>query len=126
MRPAYGSEAMNTRRPGGIAEPSVADVPRRHRYEITADGELAGFTAYADLGDQRVFYHTEIDERFGGRGLASTLVAAALADTRARNKRIVPVCPFVAKYVTSHHDFDDILDPVTPAVLTALDATVQR
>jgi hypothetical protein len=36
----------------------------------------------------------------------------------------VQVCPYVAKYVTSHHDFDDILDPVTPAALDAVQAAV--
>jgi predicted GNAT family acetyltransferase len=116
---------MSNGQHGEITGPSVADVPLRHRYEINIDGEPAGFTAYTDLGDQRIFYHTEIDERFAGRGLASKLVAVALADTRARGKRVVPICPFVAKYVRSHHDFDDILDPVTPAALTAVRTMVE-
>jgi predicted GNAT family acetyltransferase len=104
------------------AEPNVANVPQRHRYEITTDGEPAGFTVYTDQGDQRIFYHTEIDDRFAGRGLGSKLIVAALADTRASNKRAVAVCPFVARYVKTHHDFDDILAPVTPAALAAVRA----
>jgi predicted GNAT family acetyltransferase len=116
---------MSNGQRGETTGPSVADAPHRHRYEITTDGELAGFAAYTDQDDQQIFYHTEIDERFAGRGLASKLVAAALADTRASEKRIVPVCPFVAKYVKNHHDFDDILDLVTPAALAAVRTTVQ-
>ena len=58
----------------------------------------------------------------GGKGLAGVLVSAALTDAREAGKRIVAVCPYVAKYVKTHHDFDDILDPVTPAALAAVEA----
>lgn len=101
---------------------SVRNVPEAHHYEIAVDGEHAGLEAYVDAGDQRIFYHTEIDDKFGGRGLAGVLVSAALTDARAAGKRIVAVCPYVAKYVKQHHDFDDILDDVTPAALDAVKA----
>jgi predicted GNAT family acetyltransferase len=103
-------------------EPHVAHSPHRQRYEISVDDELAGFAEYLDNGDQRIFYHTEIGESFAGRGLASRLIHAALSDTRALDKRVIPVCPFVAGYVKKHHDFDDGIDPVTPAAMAALSA----
>ncbi|GAB3529507.1 hypothetical protein GCM10027402_33010 [Arthrobacter monumenti] len=102
-------------------ESTVRNEPSRNRYEITVDDERAGFVAYVESGGQRIFYHTEVGEQFSGRGLAGTLVSAALADTRNDGKRIVAVCPYVAKYLKTHHDFDDVLDPVTPAALTAAD-----
>jgi predicted GNAT family acetyltransferase len=102
------------------SHPAVTHVPERQRYEITAGGERAGFTAYVEDAGQRIFYHTEIDERFGGRGLGGALVEAALADTRDTGRRIVPVCPFVAKFVSGHHEFDEDLDPVTPAAHAAV------
>lgn len=40
---------------------------------------------------------------------------------RASGKRIVPVCPYVAKYLNRHEEFNDITDPVTPEVLQWLD-----
>lgn len=100
------------------SEPQIAVSAdkERNRYEITVDGAPAGFTAYVDHGGQRIFHHTEIGEQFSGRGLASRLIAAALTDTRSQGLRVVPVCTFVAAYVTKHHDFDEILDPVTPQV----------
>ncbi|GHF59814.1 N-acetyltransferase [Kitasatospora xanthocidica] len=94
----------------------VERADERHRYEILVDGELAGFTEYRDHEEQRVFYHTEIDEAFAGQGLASRLVQDALTDVRAAGKRIVPICPYVAKFLTKHDDFADITDPVTPEV----------
>ncbi|MFH8442119.1 GNAT family N-acetyltransferase [Streptomyces sp. NPDC018026] len=88
-----------------------------HRYEILVGGRRAGLTAYRDLGVQRVFFHTEIDEAFAGQGLAAQLVRQALADVRASGMRIVPVCPYVAKFLKRHDEFADITDPVTPEVL---------
>ncbi|MBU9762475.1 N-acetyltransferase [Mycobacterium sp. TNTM28] len=97
-------------------------MPGQRHYEITVDGEHAGLAAYVDAGDQRIFHHTEVDDEFSGQGLAGELVSAALTDARAAGKRAVAVCPYVAKYVQKHHDFDDILDPVTPEVMAAVEA----
>jgi predicted GNAT family acetyltransferase len=105
--------------------PSVRNAPDARQYEIFVDGERAGLVAYVDTEGQRIFYHTEIDEKFGGRGLAGTLVTEALTDTRPTGKRVVAVCPYVAKFVQRHHDFDDILDPVTPEALSAVRAHQQ-
>lgn len=111
---------------GSEATATVADAPDNHRFEITADGELAGFTEYLDtsLGGTavRIFYHTEIDEKFGGRGLAGTLVHSALTCTRSTARRIVPVCPYVRKFVGKHHEFDDVVDPVSREALAAVEA----
>ncbi|MGW7408896.1 GNAT family N-acetyltransferase [Streptomyces sp. NPDC054833] len=102
--------------------PTVERVDARHRYEIKVDGERAGLTAYRDRGEQRVFFHTEIDDAHAGQGLAGQLVQQALTDVRALGKRIVPVCPYVAKFLLKHDEFADITDPVTPDVLKWLEA----
>ncbi|MEV7773454.1 GNAT family N-acetyltransferase [Kitasatospora sp. NPDC086791] len=94
----------------------VERADERHRYEILVDGKLAGFTEYRDHEDQRVFFHTEIDDAFAGQGLAARLVQEALTDVRAAGKRIVPICPYVATFLTKHEEFTDLTDPVTPEV----------
>ncbi|MFB6713116.1 GNAT family N-acetyltransferase [Streptomyces sp. NPDC056237] len=106
--------------------PLVRRVDARHRYEILVDDKRAGLTAYRDRDDRRVFFHTEIDDAHAGRGLAGILVEQALADVRASGMRIVPVCPYVAKFLKKHQEFADITDPVTPEVLTWLDARLGR
>ncbi|MUL66632.1 pirin [Mycobacterium sp. CBMA 234] len=90
------------------------------RFGIGVDGKSVGLTAFIEHGEQRVFYHTEIDPAYGGRGLASVLIAQALKTTREQGKRIVAICPMVKAYVEKHHDFDDILDPRTPEILRLL------
>ncbi|WP_069814829.1 GNAT family N-acetyltransferase [Streptomyces sp. TP-A0874] len=96
--------------------PVVERFQDKCRYEIRSGEELAGFTAYRDHDGQRIFYHTEIDDTYTGQGLASRLVQQALTDTRESGKRIVPVCPYVAKFLRRHVEFDENVDPVTADV----------
>lgn len=74
-----------------------------NRYEINVDGKLAGFTAFINHSDgSAIFPHTEVFPEFGGMGLASTLVDFAMRDVAARGQTVVPLCPYVAKFVTTH------------------------
>ncbi|MEV0173242.1 GNAT family N-acetyltransferase [Streptomyces sp. NPDC050803] len=106
--------------------PTVQRVDDRHRYEILVDGKRVGLTAYRDRGEQRVFFHTEVDDAFAGQGLAAQLVQEALTDVRASGKRIVPVCPYVAKYLIRHQEFNDITDPATAEDVRWLDTELGR
>ena len=81
----------------------------RGRYEIhvsdAADGgsageTLAGFAEFVQETGKIRFTHTVIDHAFRGRGLADVLAAEALADVARRGDTIVPLCPFIAKYLT--------------------------
>ncbi|MFK4066689.1 GNAT family N-acetyltransferase [Streptomyces sp. NPDC029674] len=106
--------------------PVVRRVDARHRYEILVDDKSAGFTAYRDRDDRRVFFHTEIDDAYAGQGLASILVRKALDDVRGAGLRIVPVCPYVAKFLEKHEEFADLADPVDPEVVEWLDGVLKR
>ncbi|NHA01956.1 N-acetyltransferase [Nocardioides sp. W3-2-3] len=87
-------------------------APEHHRYEIRDGETLAGFTQYRLPDDVHVdFVHTEVDDSYGGQGLAGHVVEFALADVRARGKRIIAHCPYVAKWLTKHPEYDDITDP---------------
>ena len=48
----------------------VADNPDKARFEIIADGELAGFAQYHLSGDEIAFTHTQTDDQFRGLGIA--------------------------------------------------------
>lgn len=86
------------------------------RFTISAEGRPAGFTEFADRGSQRVFTHTEVDDEFEGRGLATIVVGEALKTTQDAGLRIVPVCKLVAAYIDKHPEFNDIVDPPTPDI----------
>ncbi|MGW4463328.1 GNAT family N-acetyltransferase [Micromonospora sp. NPDC004704] len=103
-------------------EPTVELDEPGHRYTITVDGTVAGFAKFFDNNGQRVFFHTEIGKEYGGQGLGSLLVTGALDHVRTAGLRIVPICPFVKTYLTRHHQYDDLVDPVTPNLLARLGA----
>ncbi|MGH3970243.1 MAG: GNAT family N-acetyltransferase [Mycobacterium sp.] len=103
---------MTTDKTGAPTTVSAADG----KYTIAVEGKTVGHTAIADRDNQRVFYHTEIDDEFGGRGLATILVREALDATRAEGKRIVAVCQMVAGVLEKHSEFKAISDPVTPEI----------
>lgn len=94
-------------------EPVVLEAEQQCRYHVFVGGELAGLTQYADRGNRRVFLHTVVDDRFEGRGLASVLIAAALADVRSRQRRIVALCPFVGHYLLKHREWETLVDSPT-------------
>jgi predicted GNAT family acetyltransferase len=87
----------------------VRDQPDKKRYEIWVGDVLAGFTVYRARGEVYTFSHTEIDEAFGGRGLASVLIKYALDDMQARGIAVLPDCPFVRRYISRHPDYLDLV-----------------
>jgi predicted GNAT family acetyltransferase len=87
----------------------VTDDPGRSRFEIRVDGRLAGFAEYVVHGAVADFTHTEIDEQFEGRGLAGRLIAAALDESRADGRQVMPYCPFVKSYIGKHAEYADLV-----------------
>jgi predicted GNAT family acetyltransferase len=94
----------------------VRNNPTESRYEVWADGELAGYTRYVLRGGRIAFVHTEVYEAYEGMGLGSRLAWAALEDTRARGLVVEPYCPFIAGYIERH--LDRYRDLVAPDMLT--------
>ena len=71
------------------------------------DGSPVGRAEFIDspeVAGERIFFHTEVDEEFGGRGLAGVLMQVALADSIRRNVTVVPVCPLFARHLKVHGD----------------------
>jgi uncharacterized protein len=83
------------------------------RFTICVEGRPVGFTQFADREGQRVFIHTQVDDKYEGRGLATILVGKALASTRDAGLRIVPVCELVKGYIDRHPEFNDVTDQPT-------------
>jgi len=87
----------------------VREAPNRHRFEIGVGDALAGFTVYRASGDRYTFVHTEIDDAFAGRGLASILIKDTLDQMRSRGNSVLPQCPFVRRYISRHPDYLDLV-----------------
>ncbi|PKP92037.1 MAG: N-acetyltransferase [Alphaproteobacteria bacterium HGW-Alphaproteobacteria-16] len=86
----------------------IRDNVDRHRYETTVDGKVA-YAEYRVDGDVVTFTHTVVPPALEGRGIASRLIAHALADVRGAGMKLVPQCPFVAAYIDKHPEWADLL-----------------
>ena len=81
------------------------------RFELVLGGELAGYTAYQLTDSTITFTHTEILPQQREHGLGGRLVREALDQVREHTDyRVVALCPFVAKWMSEHPDYRDLLE----------------
>lgn len=90
-------------------ETTVTEQPERHRYEISVDGSLAGYTLVTVDGDVAIMAHTKIDAAYKGQGLATILIKAALDALRVRGLKVVPRCPFVRDFIEKNPEYQKLL-----------------
>ncbi|RKN36644.1 GNAT family N-acetyltransferase [Micromonospora musae] len=89
---------------------TVTDVPERDRFEARNEtGDLAGVVTYQLTGTIIAYTHTEVDPEFEGQGVGSTLARAVMDDARAKGRTVVPICPFIAKWLTRHPEYEQIV-----------------
>ena len=86
----------------------VINSAAHQRYELHTDGGIA-VAYYEARGPNIAFTHTVVPDRLQGRGLASKLIKAALADVRERGLKVIAECPFVARYIERHPEERDLL-----------------
>jgi len=88
------------------------DMPRNskpnHRYELRVGDRLA-VAEYRIDGGVITFTHTIVPKELEGQGIASRLIAFALADARAQGLRVIPACSFVQGYIDRHPEWRDLL-----------------
>jgi predicted GNAT family acetyltransferase len=90
-------------------EVEVRDNMLEARYEALVGGELAAISQY-ELRDGAVtFTHTLVLPDWEGKGIGSRLVRGALDDLRDRGLPAVPVCPYVAKWISRHPEYADLV-----------------
>lgn len=90
----------------GRMELSVVNDAGESRFELLDDGgNRIGLIDYELSGGTINLIHTEVDPMYEGRGYGSVLVREALAQIRDMGGlRMIPSCPFVARYVRRHPD----------------------
>ncbi len=50
------------------------------------------------------YTHTEIDPRFGGKGLGSQLIKEALDEALGQDLEVAPYCSFVSAYIKKNSE----------------------
>ena len=96
--------------------PIVADAPDANRWEARLDGELAGIAQYVRTPGVITFIHTEVDPAFEGRGVGAALARTSLDAARAEGLAVVPRCPFYARWIARHPEYQDLVREPTAEV----------
>jgi hypothetical protein len=76
--------------------------------------EVAGHRAvseYISLPDRIIFTHTGVPRALEGKGVGTALVKAGLEYAQAQGLQVVPLCPYVAGYMTRHPEWQELLAP---------------
>jgi predicted GNAT family acetyltransferase len=93
-----------------VSDIEVQDDAAQHRFEVLVDGEVAGKAVYQSRPGAIIVTHSEVDPRFRGHGVANELARQALDQIRERDLKVVPLCPFFARYVETHPEYQDMVE----------------
>ena len=99
-----------------MIDPEIRDNADRHQYELPVEDDVAVVT-YNLSAPNLMITETLVPERLEGRGIASRLAKHVLADAKARELLILPVCPFFAAYLQKHPEHADVVHPTYRGIL---------
>jgi hypothetical protein len=86
----------------------VIDNKEKERFEIDLDGKTA-LIDYSEQNGVVAMTHTEVPPEFEGKGVGSKLVKGALDLVKNENKRVRPLCTFVAAYIKRHPEYESLV-----------------
>ena len=99
-----------------MSDPEIRDNAELNRYELPVEGEVAVVT-YNLSPPNLMITETLVPARLEGQGIASRLAKHVLADAKARNLLILPVCPFFSAYLQKHPEHADVVHPTYRGIL---------
>lgn len=83
---------------------------KKGRFVIYENDELAGKMTYTWAGKEKfTIDHTEVDEKYGGKGYAKQLVMAGIDYARKNDLKIIPLCPYAKSTFDKDKSLSDVL-----------------
>ena len=83
-----------------------ADANRAAAY----DGEkLVGQCHYSVIAGKWDMDHTEVDESYGGQGIARMLVQTVIEQAQQKGVKIIPTCSYVSKWMSKHLEYQNLM-----------------
>lgn len=79
-------------------------------FYIETDGNISAQMTYTLVGSDRiVINHTDVSETHKGKGVGKQLVTKAVEFARKKGIKIVPLCSFTQKVLSTTPEFKDVL-----------------
>lgn len=86
------------------------DNGKKGRFSIYENEEFAGEMTYTWAGKEKfIIDHTEVDEKFSGKGFAKLLVMEGVDYARKNDLKIIPLCPYAKSRFDRDESIRDVL-----------------
>jgi len=86
-----------------LPAPVVVADREHHRFLVEQGGAVAELT-YELEGQRLLLVHTGVPSSLEGRGIGGTLVRAAIDWALEQGLTVVPLCPYVRRWLRRHPD----------------------
>lgn len=78
-------------------------------FYIEIEGKKVAEMTYSVAGEERIIVdHTEVDDSLRGQGAGLQLVEYAVNYVRAKNIKMLPLCPFTKATLLKHPEWKDV------------------
>ncbi|TXE07356.1 N-acetyltransferase [Gelidibacter salicanalis] len=86
------------------------DNGKKGRFVIYANDEEAGEMTFTWAGTEKfIIDHTEVNDKFEGKGYARQLVMAGVEYARDNASKIIPLCPYAKARFDKDESIRDVL-----------------
>lgn len=90
-----------------------------HRYVAELEGVEVATLRFSLDGTRTTLLSTTVQPEFRDRGIAADLIAYVLDDLSERGGTISVECSVVQSYLSTHHEYDALIDPEQPGLPAA-------
>ncbi|MBP1888241.1 GNAT family N-acetyltransferase [Sinorhizobium mexicanum] len=87
----------------------VVDNPEAKHFEL-AVGDIVAVAYYKIENDRIILLHSEVPQEFSGRGIGTKLAEGVFEQLRARGRRVIAKCAFIARFASRHPEYAQMLD----------------
>lgn len=89
-------------------EYQLVDNKEKKQFELNMDDPKV-VMEYIETADKIFLTHTEVPIGHEGKGYGSAIIKLALEGVEARQKSLMPLCPFVVPYIKRHTEWNRLL-----------------
>lgn len=87
----------------------ITNNTKLSRFETDVNGEF-GYVDYRFYKGDIALMHTFVPESSRGKGISSALAKYALEYVKAQKLKLMVYCPFIAKYIKLHPEYEPLID----------------
>ena len=88
----------------------VVNNKKLFRFEILLENGEYAVLQYRWLKGSMALMHTLVPKSTQKKGIGSFLVKYVLDYAKAHGLKVLPFCPFVAKYIKDHPEYEELVD----------------